>query len=228
MIRTSHNQIISLGTKPLRLSSCYLNSELNLNIIELDHCTVSHYTFTVSPSLEVNRTSFQSVYFSSNSEDDCKINQCIIEGNISLYDGAVVNLAAKASKIGGLYLNNTSSLILNDCEIGKLVTAVDNTHSVKCDNVLIENASFKGRFVQDFHLERVRFKNTPVIENMNFLSRNINFSEVYFSNVSDGNALGVFRSFKKCCEEAGYEHGAIMFHGYELETYYGAGVDWFS
>lgn len=32
--------------------------------------------------------------------------------------------------------------------------------------------------------------------------------------------LGAFRQLKTLCEDAGYEHGVILFHGFELEAYY--------
>jgi len=64
------------------------------------------------------------------------------------------------------------------------------------------------------------FETPPEITKTKFESRNVNFGNVSFRDEKSEEALGSFRQLKYICEEAGYEAGAILFHAYELETYY--------
>lgn len=70
-------------------------------------------------------------------------------------------------------------------------------------------------------LQGVTFRKPPTLP-ADFGTHNLQFRGLKFEDTQSDSALGAFRQLKALCEKAGYEHGAILFHGFELETYFNA------
>lgn len=126
---------------------------------------------------------------------------CEINGRLELSNRGS-SVFAEVSNSSASTLDIHAAIILNiqKCKIGSFIVR-NSPNLVKAN---FEETIFKDMF----------------FENCEFKSRNVNFREVEFEDKSSSQALGNFRSLKYACEQAGYEHGVILFHGLELETYY--------
>jgi hypothetical protein len=100
----------------------------------------------------------------------------------------------------------TNDLMIRDCRIGKLTFA---------GSQFTKRAIFEGVNFEKATLVSISKNNIPL-----FASRNVHFENVNFNDKSSSEALGAFRALKKACEDAGYEHGVILFHSLELETFF--------
>ena len=128
--------------------------------------------------------------------------------------------------------------IIHNCKIQKLGSAeasleseISDSHIEECAltqvrSIIIKDSSFKRFSIQSSRqLKRAMFSNiifesAPIFEDTEFETRNVSFLNISIKKLFGGKALGAFRSLKKLCEDAHYETGIIMFHGFELETYY--------
>lgn len=127
---------------------------------------------------------------------------------------------------GILYIQYSDNIRINGCLINILDICEVNSIDIKDTSVNLSIRSVKNHDVfsaqNKFILDHVTFKQAPEISGIKFTNHNVNIQNVTFDDMTSGEAIGAFRGFKKACEDAHYEHGAILFHGFELEAYYNA------
>lgn len=125
--------------------------------------------------------------------------------NDSLISAAygAARIIASNSAINLLYIaNGTVSVDLKESFASKLIfNNATNISKLLLKNLTINNSP-------DFYGE-TSLKNAEIeCGNVNFLEKDVNAD------------ITAFRKLKNLCQDADYEHGAILFHGFELEAYY--------
>jgi hypothetical protein len=139
--------------------------------------------------------------------DECNFQHQVVARNIEINNSYIAYLKSA----------HESSIIKNSLlERAQMLTANITLQDSILDDVQFINPAFSSATI----IDGITFKSTPKISVSEFASKNVSFRNCRFSDTKSGEALGTFRQLKKMCEDAGYEHGAIEFHGYELETHY--------
>lgn len=179
------------------------NSDLSVNISEgrLNSISID------------NSVGSGKIPFGSNSTEGNNLNNCLF--------------------LKGIHLSNYNKI--NNCKFEELT----GEHSIEIENSEVDKAAIwnsdllviKNSLIKNLRIQQSNFQNAVLFSNVviekpisiseiGFSSNNVNFLSVKFKDVNSDTALGSFRSLKNLCEEAHYEAGVILFHGYELETYY--------
>lgn len=162
------------------------------------------------------------------------IRNCYIEnGSTTASNGALLYFENCLIKNISKYPNVEA----RDCDIGTITATSLRIRNSYVESILILEVSsalvIEESFVDKFNLSSqtrlngpvifsgVTFKQTPnYAEKFTFPTRNIELTDVRFTDLNSAKALAAYRSMKKTCADADYEHGVILFHGLELETYY--------
>lgn len=100
------------------------------------------------------------------------------------------------------------------------------TNNIILEDIELHECEFNGIASKVALFTNITFKKTPTIHGTSFVSNNVNFKDITFHEKNTSQALGAFRTLKDLCEKAHYEHGAILFHGLELETYNNVHLRW--
>ena len=163
--------------------------------------------------------------YENHTGDLCFLN-CKIESFLK-FRGMISNSFAKRiSSDGDVIVTNS---VIGDLESKGLVitnSTIENININQCYRLFVKNSAVDTvsvrscTFLFGAILSDVSFQRIELFENSVFKSKNVNFRNVTFEDVSTDKSLGIYRSVKAACHEADYEHGVILFHGLELETYY--------
>lgn len=137
---------------------------------------------------------------------------------ISANRAAIIGAEVTDLKCTSLFLTTGHSTIIKGSSPQFIGTSALN----------LSDTTFEGKpqftdcaFDKHAIFSQVTFKHCPSFsENTRFAGKNVEFEKCTFNELKGGAALGGYRKIKSMCQEADYEHGVILFHGYELETYY--------
>jgi hypothetical protein len=145
-----------------------------------------------------------------------KIESCIFEESLACNSAYVLknNTVKKDLASGSGY-----DVRIVKCTIG--YANFGSSSDLIIEDSTLEASNFSGQKVyRRIILANVTFGKPPMLPKDDFGTHNIQFGGLVFKDMQSDEALGAFRQLKALCEKAGYEHGAIIFHGFELEAYY--------
>lgn len=151
---------------------------------------------------------------------------CVIQTRLE-FSGELNNSYAENLRAQSHLVANQSKIVAlegdRDIEIkrSEIETFQISAHRLIVSDSRIINSTFSSKFANGAIFSNVVFENAPQrFSNSEFASKNVSFRNVIFKETNTDLAIGIYRSMKDACEKAHYEHGVILFHGYELETYY--------
>jgi len=201
-----------------------LNQQLSLEAKSIQNCKISKneknnqfWTFTISTKL-ISCCEFSNFDVTIKEGSNTPIDEFVIQS--STFETLSIEGVCKIidCNISTLFLPRRH-LTIEKSYIRYFRTDLNLEHLEVRDseiNKIIFNCDFKSCAI----FSNVVFKEAPEIYSIKFTNHNVDFRNVKFQCKNGGIAIGSFRALVKACQDAGYEHGVILFHGLELETYY--------
>lgn len=193
------------------------SQNIKINAREIINCVFQKDTFLMSNCEFVRGSIFEKKLSMAASELKVRLENCYVEcldaALGSHYDACVIN---RAICHRGCEFKNSLllRLFIEMREEQRVFHGDMKLFDSSIERLSIKAVDFKGAFL----MNDLFIATPPTISGVSFASRNIDFSALQFGDTTSQEAVGAFRSLTYLCQEAGYEHGAIMFHGFELEA----------
>jgi hypothetical protein len=216
----------------INFQRCQIDSINRLGSGVFENCKIKKASGLVNCTISNNSIILESLTAASGK---LAMQDCEIEGILSAENACspVELIRVTANKVnvygkhfiadsltGEINSKSTNFRLKNSLALKKL-TISDCEALEMQDCIIKESTNVKGcNFSEHATFSNIIFNQAPTFDaKTQFSSKNIEFSNCTFTQLNSGAALGAYRSLKSICQDADYEHGVILFHGLELETY---------
>ena len=152
------------------------------------------------------------------SDNEMHIANCFFDDRIIINH---TSFSVKNSDVKSLDASDVQSVLVEKSNFSNFTVHNSGHCSFRSDGCKFGSTNFTSTLFRGSALfYDIIFEKPPNFNEAEFTSKNVDFGRVQFNDTKSDLALGRFRQLKKMCEDAGYGHGVILFHGLELETHF--------